>query len=428
MAFTCAPALSMCIFLPVGLYVFFTTVPQERQGVQLGLAMAAGELVWLAVLPLLHLLLQGLDAPEPVLYIYKLLGFVMAGIGVCFAVAVMDIPPLRISGHPSGDYSGSYSDNMSEAAIVEAPNEKATPLGHGAKALPLLFGAGVFFYLLFGVALLGLPRASEYFHLSGIAPLLLTIVGPLAGIFLDRALNTPDERLRNRRMFQYFLIMLGGAILAIPLWAVVAGFEFQAGLPVLLLAIRQVMFLTILVLTARLAGGSAFFPLLACFTWGLMLFHLPGIQAGTFFLAHSPARLALTATLAAGAVLFLWRAATALNRHLALTPPLLSVSPAVVPQHATDEVAAKLLAFSAAFALTKREHQILEGFIRRIPQDTLSEKLGISESTIRFHQTGLLRKTPASSKRRLLQFFTEWEPGDTAGSGKPGKEINPGPA
>ena len=404
------PALSMCIFLPVGLYAFFATIPRARQGVQLGLAMAAGELVWLAVLPLLHLVLQGGNNPEPVLYIYKLLGVLMAGIGVCFAVSVMSISALRCSARSPSLPAGETDEPAPFAPSGAETHEQRI---HKTMTLSFLFGAGVLFHLFFGVILQGLPRASEHFHIFGIAPLLMTTVGPLAGALLDRALSPREEVLRNRRILRYFPLLLGGAILAVTLWALGTGAEPQERFSIPLLAIRQTLVLSILILSARLAGRSAFLPLLACAAWGLMLFHLPGIQARDFFLAHPGTRLAVMAALAAGSILSLWFAARSLTLYLAHTPPLFPASPAAsLPGHAAGNDAAtdKLLAFSAAFDLTQREHEILEGFIRNISLDQLSETLGISASTIRFHQTGLLRKTSASTKRRLLQFYAEWEP------------------
>jgi len=42
--------------------------------------------------------------------------------------------------------------------------------------------------------------------------------------------------------------------------------------------------------------------------------------------------------------------------------------------------------------------------------DALGDRLGISERTVRFHLSGILRKTGQVSRRRLVFFYATWMP------------------
>lgn len=411
------PALAMCLFLPVGLHVFFETVPPERYGLFFGLAMGVGELVWVAVLPLLYLIAPEFNDPEPILYMLRLLGFVMTGIGACFAAVLVGLgsPPSSavpfstpLPGAPGSNISGTETPGGARPApgTLGPDNVEPEESRQVRAMLLLLFGAGILNSTLFGITLLNLPRAADSPHLTGYIHFFLTLAAPLAGALLDRTLSTREQTARDSRLQLYFTLLLGAYIAAVPVLSFATGFDNQGALPVLLLAGRQVMLLTILVLTAKTFRKNPFFPLVASFTWGLMLFHLPGIFAGNTLLAFPAIRGILMVVLAAGAIFCLRRTGRAWSALPArLQTPENPETPA--PE---NENAGKLHMFAATFSLTKRETEVLGGIVRHVPHEQLGATLGISESTIRFHQTGLLRKTDMASKRHLAQFFAAWKP------------------
>ena len=70
----------------------------------------------------------------------------------------------------------------------------------------------------------------------------------------------------------------------------------------------------------------------------------------------------------------------------------------------------KLLAFVAFFGLTSREEDVLACIIRGQNRADISDNLGISDSTVKFHTSGLLKKTAQPNSRSLSHFFNLWAP------------------
>ncbi len=68
-------------------------------------------------------------------------------------------------------------------------------------------------------------------------------------------------------------------------------------------------------------------------------------------------------------------------------------------------------AFLDAFGCTARERAVLGYIISGLDVPAISEALGISESAVRYHQTGLFKKTGQATRRRLMDFFRTWKPG-----------------
>jgi ATP/maltotriose-dependent transcriptional regulator MalT len=60
------------------------------------------------------------------------------------------------------------------------------------------------------------------------------------------------------------------------------------------------------------------------------------------------------------------------------------------------------------FELTAREQDVLELIINDIDIAAIGETLNISESAVRYHQTGLFRKLGQPNRRRLVKYFKEW--------------------
>jgi DNA-binding CsgD family transcriptional regulator len=64
--------------------------------------------------------------------------------------------------------------------------------------------------------------------------------------------------------------------------------------------------------------------------------------------------------------------------------------------------------FAVAHDLTRRERELLLGMIQGASLQDLAGTFGIAVSTVRYHQTGLLKKTGTSSRSNLLRSFASW--------------------
>lgn len=231
---------------------------------------------------------------------------------------------------------------------------------NGKRALGWLFLAGAVFHILFGVLLQDMPRASDSPHFSEDHYFLLLFLAPLAGFWLDKALSGksgPREQhgLHARGFSLFVLTGLALPVALVPVLGLVTGHGLFSGLSVPLLGIRQMFLITVLVITARLAGCSPYFPLLGSCAWGLMLLHLVGFQLGGLLAARPVAQQLAAFGLAFGCVLCLWRfVRIAAGLAQLWETPVPWREGGTPPQ---DEAPAKLAAFAEAFALSGRETQ-----------------------------------------------------------------------
>ena len=85
-------------------------------------------------------------------------------------------------------------------------------------------------------------------------------------------------------------------------------------------------------------------------------------------------------------------------------------APAEVPESTLDE---RLDTFAVAFELTQRERDILEALVasRESVQD-IAATLFLSRSTLYRHIASINKKTGASSRVALINFFWSWAPKD----------------
>lgn len=449
-----SPALTVCLLLPTGLYIFFATVPPERHGAALGCAMAAGELVWVAALPSLYLFQASSQNPEALVFLYKFLGFVMAGAFVCFLVPLVKMR--RTASGTGADTAPVRRTPGLYDSFVEAPGPVLASSG-GATALRWLFVAGVLFYTLFGLVLLAFPRLQGASPLLGNRHFLLLLATPFAGLMIDAALSSGFAPPQNAflRLVRFPLLVrcwFVPVILAIPLLEFFAGF---AHMGVLLLVLRQCLLLLLFVIISRVACGDPSTPILHSMAWGLILFHLVGFEAGarlaacptTRFLAICLLSLACAfclrrfagivkslplqerkPTLAAAALSPLPlspdakepatilpaladsspRSITAGDSSASFPDPI-SLLPATRTSLLTQAERDKQRAFAAAFDLTRREEEVLSAILQEREREAIGAALGISDSTVKFHIRSLLRKTSASNRQRLLRFYASWK-------------------
>jgi DNA-binding CsgD family transcriptional regulator len=91
--------------------------------------------------------------------------------------------------------------------------------------------------------------------------------------------------------------------------------------------------------------------------------------------------------------------------------PLCRAFPAPLPEPAAQasESEEKQRAFTVAFALSKRETEVLEGLLLGMKSEAIGEALHISERTVRLHITNVVRKTATSGRRDLVRLYAAWK-------------------
>jgi DNA-binding CsgD family transcriptional regulator len=91
--------------------------------------------------------------------------------------------------------------------------------------------------------------------------------------------------------------------------------------------------------------------------------------------------------------------------------PLRRAFPAPLPEPTARENGSedKKRAFAVAFALSKRETEILDCLLLDMKSKTIGETLHISERTVRLHMTNVARKTAASGRRDIVRRYAAWK-------------------
>jgi DNA-binding CsgD family transcriptional regulator len=147
---------------------------------------------------------------------------------------------------------------------------------------------------------------------------------------------------------------------------------------------------------------QALLPLLLSLAYCLHLMQFAGVLLRNF-LAALPSEVFMTALiLTTGTALCLWR-----FRCLLEEKPELWALPAL-PADNADEAAAKSHAFAVAHNLSGREQELLAGMIRGASLEKISLEMGVALSTVRYHLTGLRKKTGTSSQRNVVSYFAGW--------------------
>lgn len=401
------PASSLGLFWPLALVVFFSVEPLRLQGIGLGICMAVGDLVWIAFQPFISLVKPGLPLTEQAVLIHHFQGVAQGGLALCLA--------LGFSRHIVGGKGFSRCARDAGACPDRAAAKRGFPL------VGLLFAAGLTFLTLYGLGLgIAFPKVTPQHLRNGDSHLVLLVAAPLAGLLLDRGGRG---------------LLLVGALLALTACGTpLACFAVPGVEPELLHGLlgigRQTCFLTLYVLLARILRGSPLFPLFGSLVHTLYLAQPLGPLLGRACqgLPGGVATAALILLLLFLALLCV------LGLRLRARPDI--VAPArpgdaeaadLIPVGPVEEPARngpgllppgpavpapdreKLAAFADFFALTKREAEILDGLIRNMDIATVSQTLGIRERTVRFHLTGLLKKTALPSRQRLLHFYAAWK-------------------
>ena len=391
------PASTLGIFWPFVFTIFFSSVPRAHYAFTLGLCMAGGEMAWVALLPFLQVIAPGMPSPEQAAHLYLFQGMVQAAIGVGLALLIAGrTPGNRFAAAPHT--LRNRPQNHPDGCPDNQPTGRPQPPGRSIVAA--LFVCGLLYFMLFGLGMgHSFPRIALDSGVSSSIYFAALAAPPLAGLLIDKS---------PRHVLALLVFLAVAACYA----AAASVFPHLRGgsCPALILSLgRTAVFLLLYSMLARLPA-SPFFPFLTACVHALFLAQPLGVAAGTLGGPAAGPVIAVCFVLAAlGLALLLLR-----RPDLWEPLPEREAASEASAKDGTDGTAdgnsGKLRAFTLAFCLTGREEELLAGLTRGGDPGTLAANLGISERTVRFHLTGLLRKTGAHSRRRLLLFYREWPP------------------
>ena len=427
----------------VTLRLFFRHAPPEKQALYLGIAMGVGHVCWSLITPMAG----GLEPDSPFFAASgeRFFSFLNLARGlICLAASAL---VWKLTG-PGPVQSDSATREETDTAVTPAAGSGAgdglkpdfAPAGcsdsgpcsvpgfvpdsrpepgpeSGPGSLPARELVRRAFFLLLPLALCcALNGVIGYLFLSRLQPsamsleyahLAMTVFFPLAGLLVSR---------KGADSLRFFL---GGAAICF----VAAPLSFPASAPVWLTqavylacaaGLQALLFAGMLAL-ARLLPYTRRPALLLCLPWMCYLFSVAGRIAAAKLLPN----LGVSSLAAACALAVLCAASVPLLRRAFPLPeppaaPATPLPPLAPPGQATAPDAAarnaKLAAFTAAFSLSGREAEVLHAIIRQLPMERICAEMGISERTVRFHQTGLFKKTATLNRRRLALFFSAWKP------------------
>jgi DNA-binding CsgD family transcriptional regulator len=367
------------LFMALGLALFFRAAPVGREGLFYGLIMAFGELLWVVLFPLLP---GGAEADpasgsRAFFHLSAFSCLSMGGAGLCLSAA------FSLHGAPG------VTQNVSPAGD--------TSVSQGTRpALLWMFAAGIGMFTLIGLEMgMRLPKAAlapGFVNLPHFIPLLLL---PLAGKMLDG--ENP-----GRLMALLIPVCLLAPFLGL---ARAKGLLDPLSLFCLLIVIRQTLLLAVFTVCARLMKTRTLLPLLLSLAYCLHLMQFVGAMTRNLPAVFPSGVFVAALALATGTAFCLWR----FRRLLEEKPELWDLPEK--ENAASEPDMEKFHAFAAVHDLTGREQEILLGLIRGASLENLGREFGVALSTVRYHQTGILKKTGMPSRSSLLRYFISWHSG-----------------
>lgn len=380
--------------LPVALSFFCRHAPRRNQPLYMGMAISAGHLCWLLLTPLTST--ASTPAPlelEMTERFLPLLGLVRNLAGVVLAFACWWLARME-AGLPAPKPATDNKTGSGDFAPVVTPTQLLQA------ALPFL---GCF--VLNGFAgYLFFPRITEHSANAEYAHLFLFVFFPVAGFFLARRGNAFLVRLLGVAV----ICMAAAPLLLEPrLPETLAPIAYVAGS-----CAEQIVLFCGVQASLRFAPAFNFHPLCYVAVWIISAISIPTRILGNW-LKISPS--APGFPILAGALLFCCAFSLLLFKRslpsCALQPEQDADLPPAAPLFFADND--KLHAFAAAFGLTNREKDVLCGIIAGRNRAGISASLGISDSTVKFHTGGLLKKTAQTNSRNLSHFFSLWKSQDS---------------
>ena len=413
-------------FVSASLYAFFLFAPPGRKGLILGLTFAAGELIWIVLLPAMNAALP--DAPNPAIssLLHKLQMPIQCTIGMLLAAtfSLGSAPAWRDTSsglhfapveHQTSALSPQNAAPSSSAAAVRRASASLTAgdsrddakLGH-SHILPLLFVTTALLYIV-SALVSGLYHPNIVSGIAEGARIPLLFVMPLAGALVDRGGS-------GCRM-----LLLALALLALAAPAMVYTNE-PATREYLYISIsvgQQVFLLVSLLLADRLARNRKHLPLLAALAYALpnmcavgSAFVRPGSNA-----AHA-GWIALGLALACAFLALRLRGKlvdlpAARDEDMPMPEPGLrqpladeaALRMATAKMPVTHEPPSRLDAFAANYGLSKQEMQVMEMLAGQHSTKAIAKTLGVSDSTVHTYVYRLRQKTGTTDRDALLAFF-----------------------
>jgi DNA-binding CsgD family transcriptional regulator len=377
--------------LPVAMRLFFLRTRSGSQALFFGIAVSAGHLCWSLLAPLVAHMSA---APEtlagglgnrylPLLNIARNLAQLLFT-GLCLYLARPEAA------------GGIKTDR--------APHQGRFPAQRfGWLLLPFLacFFLNGFTGYLFFPRVMGRGLYTEYMHLA------LVLLIPLAGLWLSRQGDAALFRLLGSAALSFAvfpLLLFLPEPGAIPPWASQAVFLICA-------PAQQILLYGGVLAFARFAQASRVPALAISTVWLAAFVSVPGrLLAGRLVPALGLSLFPAVCVLAALCLLSL----LALRKAFPLPEPPAEEIPPDRPLSGAGSIGAladkgKLAAFAGAFGLSGREIQVLDGLLRQQPLERISGELGVRESTVRYHQTGLFKKTGQGNRKLLTLFYAAWK-------------------
>ncbi len=400
--------------LPVAQRLYFRHTEPGRQAVYFGIAMGAGHLCWSLLMPLVGAFVSTSSPAGAVPDRFLLFLNVTRAVTNCLFVLLV----WRLL--HAGGAAGANGPGGTEKNLPPLP-------GMGKKLVLLLLPfllcfalSGLMNYKFFvRVQLRG--EYTEFMHLA------LAALFPLLGLIF------------SRRKFGPAFPCLCAAVLCFALALLMSfpPFSARAGVALCIISQQTLFFLGVLFFS-RFAPYSRCPALVLCLGWLVALAGIPGNLLGTRLLPALdipifPA-VSVLAGLCAVSLIPLRRVFplpeapaqaedTALEALSAESAKLEALRIEAETEAARLEAArmetlrieaeaeAKRRAFAAAFALTTREAEVLDGILRGLEREAIGAELGISDRTVKFHIRGLLKKTGEANRSKLLHFYTAWQSG-----------------
>ena len=360
--------LGMC--WPLALHAFFESMPPGSRGLALGLFFAAGELVWLVMLPIMGISQSVPPGQDMTGFMHKLLIAALCSTGLALA-AFFTLNRNRGQSSPA------------------ALTTDAAPY-----CIPLLFAAAALFYIAFGLSTgLNLPKGNRAI-VSENAHFALALAFPLAGALLDRGGRT-------------LLAVLACLAFTAPIMLFTRDAVIRETMYITLYVGRWTLMLATLLLAERLAHNRKRLPLFFALAYALMLFaSLPG-SAIARALEDTAAKAGLSFGLALAFALLALRLRGALaglpmSRDAGMPTPERGVPTGAAP--------ARLAAFGKTHGLSAKEMRVMETLEQGRSSEEIAKALDVTESTVRTYVSRMLQKTDAPNRAALMALYENTKP------------------